>query len=218
MPEVSGGILWADDVNKRFYLFGGDNAVYGGQYVTAPPSQYTFYSYDVLYNQWEDFGVPPPAINSVSWGAGVGISEFGQGYYLGGWLSNLSISGWDGPPFATNSLIKYDYDLQVWTNNTGPFSDGLAEGVMVYIPASLSGLLVYFGGVTVNSSGVEEPLPMDEIFIYDIQSSKWYNETAYGDVPPERRKFCAGSAWAEDQSSYNMYVQDSISNTEKLTF
>ena len=34
-----------------------------------------------------------------------------------------------------------------WTNNTGPDTIGRAEGVMVTIPASKQGLLVYFGGV-----------------------------------------------------------------------
>ena len=35
-----------------------------------------------------------------------------------------------------------------WTNNSGPDTIGRAEGVMVTIPASKQGLLVYFGGVT----------------------------------------------------------------------
>jgi hypothetical protein len=34
-----------------------------------------------------------------------------------------------------------------FTNNTAIDSTGRAEGTMVYIPASGSGLLIYFGGV-----------------------------------------------------------------------
>lgn len=40
--------------------------------------------------------------------------------------------------------------------------------------------------------------------MYDVQSSKWYTQTATGNIPGARRQFCAGVTWAEDQSSYNM--------------
>jgi hypothetical protein len=76
---------------------------------------------------------------------------------------------------------------------------------MVYIPASYSGLLVYFGGVTVfNGNGTSLSASMSTIHVYDILSSKWYTQTAVGDVPLARRRFCAGAAWASDRSSYNM--------------
>lgn len=200
IPDVSGGILWADDVNKRFYLYGGD-------YSGISPNSPDLLSYDILYNQWEYFGAPNMPIQSVSWGGGVGISDLGQGYVLGGWLSNNSVPDWSGASFATSTLIKYDMNEGAWTNNTGPDSTPRAEGVMVYIPASYSGLLVYFGGVTVeNSNGTMLPAPMSTIHVYDIQSSKWYTQTAVGDVPLARRRFCAGAAWAPDYSSYNIYL------------
>jgi hypothetical protein len=42
IPDVSGGIIWADDVNKRFYLF-------GGEYSGAAPNSPSLMSYDALY-------------------------------------------------------------------------------------------------------------------------------------------------------------------------
>jgi hypothetical protein len=42
------------------------------------------------------------------------------------------------------------------------------------------------------------------IHIYDVASSKWYTQTATGNIPGARRQFCAGATWADDQSSYNM--------------
>jgi hypothetical protein len=167
IPDVSGGVLWADEVNKRFYLYGGD-------YNDIQPNTPTLLSYDVINNNWDNFGPPDMAISSVSWGGGVGISELGQGYMLGGWLSNASVPGWSGGPIATSTLIKYEMDTGVWTNNTGPDNTPRAEGVMVYVPASTNGLLVYFGGVTVpynNATIVESP--MDTIYIYDIASTRW---------------------------------------------
>ena len=198
IPDVDGGALWADDVNKRFYL-------YGGEFQGISPSQYNLFSYDVLYDQWESFGPPSTVIDSVSWGAGVGISELGQGYMLGGWLGNTSVPGWDGSPVATSTLIQYDMDTNLWTNNTGPDGTPRAEGSMVYLPASNNGLLVHFGGVTTpHGNDTVEPSPMSEIHVYDILSQTWYTQTATGDVPLPRRRFCAGATWAPDRSSYNM--------------
>lgn len=185
-------------MNKRFYLYGGD---YNG----ISPNTFSLLSYDVLYNQWESFGTPNEPIQSVSYGAGVGISELGEGYMLGGWLSNNSVPGWSGEPIATSTLIKYDMDTGDWTNNTGPNSTPRAEGVMVYLPASQNGILVYFGGLTTpGNNGTVVGAPMSEIHIYDIVSSSWYTQTAVGDVPDMRRRFCAGATWAPDKSSYNM--------------
>jgi len=45
---------------------------------------------------------------------------------------------------------------------------------------------------------------MSIIYVYDIQSSRWYTQTATGGVPLARRRFCGGAAWAADKSSYNM--------------
>jgi len=199
IPSVSGGILWQDNVNKRFYLYGGDHSDYS-------PNTPNLLSYDVLNDNWHSMGAPGKGIQCVSYGGGVAISELGQGYMLGGWLSNNSVPGWSGGPLATNSLIKYDMNTNDWTNNTGP-ADSIprAEGVMVYVPASDDGLLVYFGGVTAPyHNDTTLPAPMSLIHIYDIRSSKWYTQIAGGDTPLSRRKFCADVVWAPDQSSYNM--------------
>lgn len=49
-----------------------------------------------------------------------------------------------------------------WTNTTGPDSIGRAEGVMLYIPASDGGMLLYLGGVQDSfGNGTYLPQPMD---------------------------------------------------------
>ncbi|CAG8955611.1 hypothetical protein HYFRA_00009565 [Hymenoscyphus fraxineus] len=200
IPSLSGGSLWADAVNKYFYLFGGEN------YASLPTSPQDVYRYDIINDHWNTMGPPNSDIKSVSWGAGVGASSIGSGFVYGGWLSNLSVAGWTGPPMATNSLIKYDMERNTWFNITGPDKTGRAEGAMVYVPASDDGLLVHFGGVDVGPNGTQTPNPMNTIRIYDIRSTKWYNQTATGDVPPNRKRFCADSAWSADRTSYNIYL------------
>jgi hypothetical protein len=199
VPSVSGGILWADNVNKRFYLF-------GGEYTDEQPREEgKSYNYDALNKVWEVSHQPRPGIQSVSYGAGVSVSDRGEGYYYGGWLSNTSVAGWSGPATMTSGLIKYAYDTDSWTNNSGPDDVGRAEGAMVYIPASDGGMLMYFGG-TKFTNGTVGWQDMGEIFVYDVLSSKWYTQNATGDIPGARRRFCGRVMWAADQSSYNMWV------------
>ncbi|KAK2604285.1 hypothetical protein N8I77_007228 [Diaporthe amygdali] len=200
IPDVSGGILWGDNINKQFYLF-------GGEYYNTPPTPFNLYSYDVLNDSWNNLGPPSQSgINAVSYGSGVGISELGLGFYYGGWLSNNSVPSWSGPPMATTGLIKYDMDQGSWTNNTGPDSTRRAEGTMNYIPASDGGLLIYFGGIQDQENGTTTGQPMDEIFIYDILSGRWYKQQTSGTTPQMRSRFCSGVTWADDQSSYNIYL------------
>ncbi|TEA15596.1 Kelch repeat-containing protein [Colletotrichum sidae] len=203
VPYTNGGALWADGVNKRLYLF-------GGEHNAEPPSPFNLWAYDILNNQWDSFGQPRSGvvIQKVSYGAGVSVDSRGEAYYYGGWLSNASIPGWGAtPPVATNGLVKYTMDTNSWSNNTGPDNVRRAEGSLHYIPAGGGGMLVYFGGIQdLNANGTVEGQPMDQIFMYDILSSRWYTQTAVGQVPDMRRRFCAGVTWAEDQSSYNIYM------------
>jgi hypothetical protein len=45
---------------------------------------------------------------------------------------------------------------------------------------------------------------MDSIDIYDIAAETWYIQKASGDIPGNRRRFCAGIVAAPDNSSYEM--------------
>jgi hypothetical protein len=140
IPDVAGGVLWQDEVNKVFWLYGGE--------FSEAPSSFELWGYDVIMNQWNKTSASNSQIQRVSYGAGVASSKAGTGFYYGGYLNNLTNPSWTGPPVATSSLLVFDMDTGIITNNTGFNETGIAEGVMVYIPASSSGLLVYFGGVS----------------------------------------------------------------------
>ncbi|EXL54217.1 hypothetical protein FOCG_07296 [Fusarium oxysporum f. sp. radicis-lycopersici 26381] len=200
IPSVHGGILWEDSVNKRLYL-------YGGEYYRKPPPPFRLYSYDILYNTWKSLRRPPEEIKAASYGAGVSISERGEAYYYGGWLSNASVKGWKGPPRASNGLITYSMDINYFQNLEGPDHIGRAEGVMVYIPIGDLGVLVYFGGSKdLNGNGTLTPQPLNEIFLFDIANQIWYTQKTSGSTPQNRRRFCGGVTWDKDRSSYNIYI------------
>ena len=197
VPDVAGGILWSDSVNQAFYLFGGE--------FPDVPQSFALWSYDTLLDVW-NVSHAVNDVERVSFGAGATVEDRGEGYYYGGYLGNKSVPAWgSAPSIATNALIKYDMTENTWANSTGPDDIGRAEGVMVYLPISRSGALIYFGGVQF-PNGTEEPLDMSIIYVYEIAESKWYTQNATGDIPPPRRKFCGGATWAQDQSSYNVYL------------
>lgn len=140
VPDVAGGVLWADEVNKIFYLYGGE--------FSGVPQSFQLWGYDTILNQWNLSTTPTTDVQRVSYGAGVAVSQRAEGYYYGGYLNNMTNPGWTGSQVTTSNLVKYDMNDNSWTNNTGPDAVGRAEGVLVFVPASASGLLIYFGGVT----------------------------------------------------------------------
>ncbi|ERF76451.1 hypothetical protein EPUS_07331 [Endocarpon pusillum Z07020] len=212
VPSVSGGILWEDDVNQVFYL-------YGGEYPLVP-NNFELWAYDIPLNQWNVTAQSATSseVQRVAWGAGTTVGGRAEGYYYGGYLNNSTTPGWNASPLATSTLVRYDMIANSWTNNTGPDSVGRAEGVMVTIPASRQGLLVYFGGVAFPyRNSTEVASSMSTIFLYDIAEGKWYQQNATGQVPENRRKFCAGATWAQDQSSYNIYLYGGAGFAENAT-
>jgi hypothetical protein len=148
VPSVSGGILWGDEVNKCFYLFGGE--------FHDTPSDFSFWTYDTLLNQWNEtaYTSNTKSMQRVSFGAGTQVEELGVGFYYGGWMNNHTSPNWNGAPMASTNMIRYDYSGHTLNNNTGPDNVGRAEGSMVYLPASDGGLLVYFGGVEQSNGNI----------------------------------------------------------------
>ncbi|KAF2626381.1 hypothetical protein BU25DRAFT_432178 [Macroventuria anomochaeta] len=204
VPSVSGGVLWPDPVNKLFYLFGGE---YGDTNEVkrrdGQGSGFTLWFYDTIYDSWNKSkrhgsqdGIRWPAL-----GAGA-VSDAGDAYYYGGYLTNTSDFRTDGQPVMQNGLITYNMDSRQWTNQTWDETPR-AEGSLHYLPASEGGMLVYFGGLETDQSNGNVTY---QIYLYDIANPRWYTQTATGDVPLSRRGFCTGVVWAKDKSSYNIYL------------
>jgi hypothetical protein len=166
-PSVSGGILWPDTVNKRFYL-------YGGEFNGVAPPAYETWEYDAIALNWSQAtpDVTQASIQRASYGAGVAVEDRALAYHYGGWLSNNSVAGWATDPLALSTFLEYDMIRNTWTNNTGPDTTGRAEGIMVYIPASDGGMLVYLGGIQSSGPGNLTGQPMD---VREQRCSKYRN-------------------------------------------
>ncbi|KAH7389351.1 hypothetical protein DE146DRAFT_160791 [Phaeosphaeria sp. MPI-PUGE-AT-0046c] len=203
VPSLSGAYLWADEVNKCFYQF-------GGAFPEADtPEDFGMWTYDVLLNQWNrtNYVSNNKNLQRPSFGAGTQIDSRGLGFYYGGWLSNRTSPGWKSSRMALSSLLRFDFTTGDLRNNTHPDGIGRAEGQMMYLPVSDGGLLVYFGGIEdTYRNGSYTAANMNKIHIYDVNSEKWYSQTATGDIPLARRQFCAGVTWPADRSSFNIYL------------
>lgn len=140
---MSGGYLWSDEVNKCFYLWGGEYSE------GTTPKDFGIWTYDVILNQWNTTNYKSSDKNwqRPAYGAGTQADNRGFGYYYGGYLNNRTTPGYRGPPVALSSIVQFDYTTGNLRNSSHPDMIGRAEGQMVYLPASDGGLLVYFGGV-----------------------------------------------------------------------
>lgn len=189
IPNVAGGILWSDTVNKVFWL-------YGGEYYSAP-STFELWGYDTILNQWNQSSAPEDStstIKRVSYGAGTTIDK--TGYYYGGYLNEKTNPQWSGPPLATSGLIRFNMDTNRLDNVTGPDSIGRAEGVMLSIPASAAGLLIYFGGVTFPyGNATEVPMPMSDVLIYDSKSEIQTKKSFVSSCGPLHAQIQRHRAW-----------------------
>lgn len=147
VPTVHNGVLWPDEVNKLFYLFGG---AYADGKV---PSVNDLWSYDTIYNNWTKI-TPDGSQMSIKWpnSGASDVTDEGDAYYYGGYLSNISTAGWTGDTIMLSSLVKYDTKTNKWDNRTYD-NTPRAEGNLHYIPASKRGMLIYFGGLEQTRAG-----------------------------------------------------------------
>jgi hypothetical protein len=132
IPNVAGGILWQDEVNKVFWLYGGE--------FSSAPEPFQLWGYDLILNQWNLSSAPSSPIQRVSYGAGVAISESGRGFYYGGYLNNLTNPLWNGPQIATSNL-----SYSIWMETRSPiilvttrWAAGLKERWCLYLLQQLA--------------------------------------------------------------------------------
>ncbi|SMQ44860.1 unnamed protein product [Zymoseptoria tritici ST99CH_3D7] len=202
VPVVSGGALWSDDVNKIFYLFGGQN-----DQQAQSPRQNTIWSYDILNDAWREMPTNSRStdITIPAFGASTTDPNQGIGYYYGGWTDNSGGNAYSTAATAKSKMIVYEYESNIWHEIR--FIDDVprAEGALFYI-ASDHGMLIYLGGVEQNVSGTYDGVAMDKIHVFDIGSGASYTQQTSGTSPAKRRRFCGGVSWPDDRSSYNIYL------------
>jgi hypothetical protein len=144
VPLLAGGTLWSDNVNENFYAF-------GGYFSDSAPSIFDTWLYDAKEETWATVTTKGD-VTYVALGMSATADDAGVAYYLGGYHDSQTQSGWLANRLYTSNLVSFDMIARSYTNSSGPDSNGRGEGLMVFIPASTSGLLIYFGGVVQDAS------------------------------------------------------------------
>ncbi|ORX92787.1 hypothetical protein BCR34DRAFT_647580 [Clohesyomyces aquaticus] len=206
VPSLAGGTLWADEINGRFYAF-------GGYFPEHTPSPFETWTHDELTGSWTKVRTEGNQMAYVAHGMSAVSSDSGIAYYLGGYHDGGTDAGWGTARLYTASLVAFDMVERKYENLTGPDDRGRGEGLMVFVPASTEGLLIYFGGVIQDRSG-KTLAGRQQIWIYDISLRRWYVQNATGMIPDARKRFCGVAAWPDDQSSFNIYLYGGLRPNE----
>jgi hypothetical protein len=148
IPSLAGGGLWADEINSRFYAF-------GGYFPSGDPKPFETWTYDDSRSAWSNVSTQGDVMSYVAHGMAATAPDAGVAYYLGGYHDGQTQKDWTTPRFYTSTLVEFDMVKRKYSNFTGPDGRGRGEGLMVFIPASTSGLLVYFGGLVQDQPGGE---------------------------------------------------------------
>ncbi|KAI9809440.1 MAG: hypothetical protein M1826_003904 [Phylliscum demangeonii] len=174
------------------------------------PTPGSLWSFDTLTDQWKalpvqggdfNFGLRDRALVAS-------VPLYGLSFLAGG--DNVPIGG-------MLMLDSSNAGAPMWKTITdGDGSSGAPipmsyEGEMVYVRAGNRGLLVTFGGYDTSRNGTEFPYrwpwdrkSMDQITVYDIESSTWFTVTATGDIPSKRVHTCTTVSSSPDDSSFQI--------------
>ncbi|RWA14358.1 hypothetical protein EKO27_g719 [Xylaria grammica] len=146
----------------------------------------------------------------------------GTSFYTGGWVTSFN-----GMYNGTVKFRSSNTDSLSWSFETalaGLQGPNILKGSMVYVRKGGAGILIAFGGYQTAYAGSQIPdwpwdqRPFSEIFIYDIQSSTWYHQTATGDLPELRTEFCAAVSAAPDDSSFQITMHGGWDQLNRRAF
>ncbi|KAL4805195.1 hypothetical protein BDV18DRAFT_142136 [Aspergillus unguis] len=229
-PTYKDGVLFHN--NDKLFLYGGLLSPTDSEDLPAADQilAYEAYQYGPYLSTWEpqflqtdlDDGVT----RYITDGAGVSSPSENLGFYISG----MHAPGW-GPIFdngtATNlsqRMITVDMSEMrhpVFSNDSIPRDvPARANAEAVWVPVADQGIVVLIGGVTqpesIYSAGLSDsqvlqservsPGFMETVWVYDVASGNWYNQTTSGDTPPQLTQFCSTYASASDGSSHNIYI------------
>ncbi|EME42672.1 hypothetical protein DOTSEDRAFT_73483 [Dothistroma septosporum NZE10] len=232
-PNVSLGTLW--NSHESLFLYGGEfqwkppvspTAFSTWEYNIAS-SSWVEHS-DPVTSQ----GVSAPSnddpVQRAAEGAAVNVPSLGRGFYFGGHLDGYTTQDWSQSIARVylQSLLEFTFpgyendQVDALSGKKDAGSSGVyrnvtqgglqsragftqrADGLLVYVPGfGEQGILLALAGGT-NESFTQ----MNQINVYDIANSTWYNQATSGETPAIRVNPCSVIAAAPDGSSYNIYM------------
>ncbi|KAK4613936.1 Kelch repeat-containing protein [Fulvia fulva] len=232
-PNISLGTLW--NSHDSLFLYGGQfqwkppvsPTAYSTWEYNIASSSWVEHSDPVTSE-----GVSSPSnddpVQRAAEGAAVNVASLGRGFYFGGHLDGYTTEEWSQSIARVylQSLLEFTFpgyqndQVNALSDNKDAGSDGVyrnvtqgglqsqagftqrADGLLVYVPGfGEQGILLALAGGT-NESFTQ----MNQINVYDIANSTWYNQATSGEYPETRVNPCSVIAAAPDGSSYNIYM------------
>lgn len=187
---MGGGAFFVDANGTKLYSIAGfpDSSSDG---INSLPA------YDVQFDNWSAISPGNAPLNKLNRGQAMFATTeptgFGLGFIAGGmdWIPGMVIFNASDP----NNVS--------WSNFTGdvPYFWGPTTE---YVRFGKKGVLVAVGGYSSIDNSVQRN--MSAVQVYDIDSNRWFEVTATGDIPPARSSFCSGLSSARDDSSFQMTI------------
>ncbi|TGJ78911.1 hypothetical protein E0Z10_g9849 [Xylaria hypoxylon] len=171
-----------------------------------------FYDHTTLYLYAGLVGPEADGINNALWAFNSTIDSWSLVQVEGGKISFGNDSEGVHARIPAQSFNSSSPQWTFETATSGIQGLNILKGVMVYVRKGQADLLIAFGGYQTAYTGVEfaawpwDRRPFSDVFIYDIFSNTWYQQTATSDLPDLRTEFCAGVSSAPDDSSFQITI------------
>ncbi|APA12662.1 hypothetical protein SS1G_03685 [Sclerotinia sclerotiorum 1980 UF-70] len=218
--------MWYDPVEKSIFRFG------GWSYYSPPVAVYSSPVSDEGNVNWTvKYTGGIHQSSSVASFSGFTSASYAlwvatpTSYYsLGGNMvgsTDPGLVGLGNNSVPMTGMVEYNFEKGLWTNSSstdyggtvfGGHSGFGSGGEGLYVPIfGQEGILVFLGGDAPFTQAIlskgSNPVPMNQITIYDIQSRKFYLQSAGGDsIPFPRANFCAVGAGSSDNSTWEIFI------------
>ncbi|EPS37995.1 hypothetical protein H072_8274 [Dactylellina haptotyla CBS 200.50] len=205
-PKVEHGSFWVNEAQSKLVFYGG-SFEQNPTNVNDTVEAFSLWSYDLQTSQWQKETTSGDPISRAS----VGASAYykGTGYYRGGQIDSTTSSGWPaGDNLILSGMLTVDLAKSSFINKTQGFSvfrfqDAQNTGFQ-YKDGNLVPITFNGRDYLVNLAGGGprgHALPLDNVYIYDIEVDKWYRQPVSGPVPINTRGACTVANYAPDNSS-----------------
>lgn len=184
--------LWLALDNSSFYSYNGQKSNIDKPSVIGSNKLYKFTSDGSGGGQWfEDDQIHTASSNFTNL---VRVGGFASAcspdtcYAVGGFRDSTTDSSIKDT-IPASGIVSFNLTSRHWCNDTlvgsvftGPWMDGQLFFTNV---AGSEGVLIAVGGSVTDSAGKNHiSLSFTEVYIYDIATKNWYQQTTGGDVPP----------------------------------
>ena len=218
-PSLNNVKFWNDESQGVVYAYGGELSDAAPEGSSVPSD--SFWKFTPLSSglggSWSQVSVTDPNFSALTRPTG-GSATWGSvgGFYMGGYSDSKTDQKTTGLTgfVPTPGIQFYNYSSGTWTNSSsaGYLQPGTQEyGAIVHVPTwGPAGMVVAFGGQTSGQSTWSDGgsyVQLANISIFDPHGGQWYYQTASGDVPDQRDRFCAVGAQGGDNSTFGKYFR-----------